>query len=128
MPFPLNYKEMNVRILLIGQGLFLEGLTRILSELPNNDVIAAVGNWKDAREIVDRDHPNIIIVDHDKPDLRESDLAPLFVSEITSLQVIYLTLSTNKMVIHNRQRLSDVSVPDLIQALHLPGDQGTNRA
>ena len=115
---------MNARILLIGQGLFLDGLTRILSEQSDTEIVAAVSTWEQAREIVHQENPNIMIVDHDKPDLRETDLAPLLESEILSLKVIYLTLSNNKMIVHNRQQLADVSVPDLIHALRLPGEEG----
>ena len=118
---------MNTRILLIGHGLFLDGLTRILSEQPDTEIIAAASNWDAARTIVDQENPDIVIVDHDEPELRESDLAPLLESATPSLRVIYLTLSANKMIVHNRQQLSDVSIPDLIQALGLPGDAGVDK-
>ncbi len=112
----------------MGQGLFLDGLTRILSEQPDTEIIAAVGTWDEARSIVDQESPNILIVDHDEPDLREADLAPLLVGETISLKVIYLTLSANKMIVHNRQQLTDVSVPVLIQALGLGGNEGADLA
>ena len=114
---------MNTRILLIGQGLFRDGLTRILTEQPNTENVAAVNNWAEARSIVDQENPDIVIVDHDEPELRESDLAPLLETETLSLKVIYLTLAANKMIVHNRQQMSDVSIPDLLQALELPGDR-----
>ena len=112
---------MNTRILLIGQGLFLDGLTRILSEQPATEIIGAVNTWEAARGIVDENQPDIIIVDHDKEELREADLAPLLENQAADIKVIYLTLAANKMIIHNRQQLADVSVPDLIQALQISG-------
>ncbi len=117
---------MNARILLIGQGLFLDGLTRILTEQPDTEIIAAVHNWEEAGSIVEQENPNIVIVDHDEPKLRQTDLAPLLENESPELKVIYLTLSANKMIVHNRQQLTDVSVPDLIQALDLSSDKGNN--
>lgn len=119
---------MKARILLIGQGLFLDGLTRILSEQPGTEVIAAASTWAEAHSIVDQENPNIVIVDHDEPDLRETDLAPLLEGDTSSLKVIYLTLSANKMIVHNRQQWTDVSVPDLIHALGLRGSEGVDLA
>jgi DNA-binding NarL/FixJ family response regulator len=119
---------MSARILLIGQGLFLDGLTRILTEQPDTEIIAAVNTWVEGRQIVDQDKPNIVIVDHEQPDLRQSDLAPLLESETTSLKVVFLTLSANKMIVHERQHLTDVSVPDLIQALQLPAGEEDSAA
>ena len=119
---------MNARILLIGHGLFVDGLTHILSEQPNAEIIGSASNWDEARKIIDQENLNIVILDHDEPDLRQSDLAPLLESKIPSLKVIYLTLSTNKMIVHDRQHLSDVSVPDLVDALQLPRDEGITRA
>ena len=111
---------MNARILLIGQGLFLDGLTRILSEQNDAEIVATVNRWEEAREIIKQKKPNILILDHDEPDFRQSDIAPLFEITTTSLKVIYLTLSTNEMIIHNKQQLSDASVSDLINAIQLP--------
>lgn len=119
---------MNTRILLIGQGLFLDGLTRILFEQPDIKIIAAVRNWDEAHEILDQEHPNIVIVNHDEPELRQSDLDPLLESDMTSLKVIYLTLTSNMMVVHNRQQLTDVSIPDLVDALQFPGKKGVNKS
>ena len=85
---------MDARILLVGQGLFLDGLTHILSEQPNVKIVGSVSNWEEARRIIDQKNPTIMILDHDEPNLRESDLAPLLESKTTSLKVIYLTLST----------------------------------
>ena len=102
-------------------------MTRILSEQPDTEIVAAVSTWYTARAIVDQENPNIVIVDHNEPELRESDLAPLLESETPSLKVIYLTLSANKMIVHNRQQLSDVSVPDLIRALDLSDSDGADK-
>ena len=110
---------------MIGKGIFLDGLTQILSEQPQTEIIAAVSSWQEASEIIDQESPNIVILDHDEPNLRESDLAPLLESKSPSLKVIYLTLSTNKMIMHNRQQLSNVSVPDFINALQMIENKGT---
>ena len=113
---------MNTRILLIGQGIFLDGLTRILQEQAGSEVIGAVGTWEAARDLAAEQSPDIIIVDHEQAELRETDLAPLFESQTANIKVIYLTLSANQMVIHNRQQLANVSLPELIRALNISGD------
>jgi hypothetical protein len=42
---------------------------------------------------------------------------------VDSLKVISLTLSENKMVIHNRQQLVDVTLPVLMKALQVPDSE-----
>jgi response regulator of citrate/malate metabolism len=118
-------EKMNTRILLIGQGLFLDGLTHILSEQPNTEIIGAVSSWKAAENLVAERQPDIIIVDHNEEELRETDLAPLLENQIASVKVIYLTLAANKMIIHNRQQFDDVTMPDLLKALGSSDEGGT---
>ncbi len=62
-------------------------------------------------------HPDILIVDHDSAQLRETDLTPLLENEEQNIKVIYLTLAQNKMIIHNRQQIANVTASDLLQAL-----------
>ncbi len=112
---------MSTRILLIGQGLFLDGLTRILAEQPATEIIGAVSTWDAARDLVVENRPDIIIVDHDEEKLRDTDMVPLLENHTANIKVIFLTLAANKMVIHNRQQFTDVSITDLIQALQIPG-------
>ena len=116
---------MGTRILLIGQGLFLDGLTRILAEQSHTEIVGAVSSWEAAGGLVAEGQPDIIIVDHDEDKLRETDLAPLLDNQIATVKVIYLTLAANKMIIHNRQQFEDVTMPDLIKALGNPGKGGT---
>lgn len=111
---------MKSRILLIGKGLFRDGLTHILSDQPNTEIVAAVSTWQEAEEVINSE-PNTIIVDHEEQDLLASDLSLLFESEIQSIKIIYLTLSNNRMIIHNRQQLSNASITDLIHALQFSG-------
>jgi DNA-binding NarL/FixJ family response regulator len=108
---------MKTRILLIGKGIFLDGLTRILEEQSSLDVIGAVRNWADARQLLDNQAPDIIIVDHANAELRASDLSPLLESDFPTIKVIYLTLAENKMIVHDRKQISGATMVDLLQAL-----------
>jgi hypothetical protein len=62
----------------------------------------------------------VLIVDHRAPRLEQDDLAPLLQSENSSLRVIYLTLAENRMIVHNQQLVSNVTIDDLLQAVHQP--------
>ena len=66
--------------------------------------------------MVMQESPDVLIVDHAQVSMHISDLNELMES-VDSLKVIFLTLAENKMVIHNRQQLADVTLPVLMQAL-----------
>ena len=107
------------RILLIGQGIFLDGLTHILGEQTGVEIIGAVSDWAATRQTLSRQQPEIIIVDHANAELRAADLSPLLENDYPSIKVIYLTLADNKMVIHDRKQVSGATLSDLLQALQL---------
>jgi DNA-binding NarL/FixJ family response regulator len=108
---------MTTKILFIGHGLFCESLTRLLSENPSVEIIGAVNTCDEARTIFETQHPDVLIVDHAQVSLKMNDLEDLLESGQDSLKVIFLTLAENKMVVHNRQQLADVTLPVLMQAL-----------
>jgi len=108
---------MKTRVLLVGEGLFQEGLTHILADHPALEIIAGVGSWQEARAHIAQEQPDIIIVDHANAQLREADLAPLLNSGAENLKVVYLTLAENKMIVHNRQEIINATPTDLLQAL-----------
>lgn len=107
---------MTTRILILGQGLFCDGLTRLLLDFPSVEIIGAVKNCAEARDVVVQEGPHVLIVDHVQVSMHANELNDLLES-VDSLKVIFLTLSENKMVIHNRQHLADVTLPVLMQAL-----------
>ena len=109
---------MRTRVLFVGQGLFCEGLTRLLSDDPAVEIIGSVGTCAAARQVVVGEAPDAIIIDHAQIALNPAELNELLES-VDALKVISLTLSDNKMVIHNRQQLADVTLPVLMQALKI---------
>ena len=110
---------MNTKILFIGHGLFCESLTRLLSDRNGVETIGAVRTCGEARDILESDQPDVLIVDHAQVALRGNDLEEILEHGPDSLKVIYLTLSENKMVVHNRQKVFDVTHKDLISALQI---------
>lgn len=111
---------MKTRVLLIGQGIFLDGLNHILAELSSLEIIGAVGNWEEAHQTLRNQQPDIVIVDHANAELRAADLSPLLENDYPAIKVIYLTLAENKMVIHDRRQVSGVTMDDLLRALTNP--------
>jgi len=116
------------RVLIIGRhNLFHDGLKYLLADQPSLTIVGRAQTWEEAGQLMSQTHPNILIIDHDSARLREADLAPLLENEEQDIKVIYLTLAQNKMVIHNRQRVGNVTAADLLQALQLSAlDSETN--
>jgi DNA-binding NarL/FixJ family response regulator len=110
---------MTARVLLIGHGLFRDGLARLLAEQPLVSIVGEAGAWAEAQTLVAGKRPDVLIVDHAAADLVEADLAPLLEAEAPAIKVIYLTLADNKMIVHNRQQVADVTVEDLLSALQI---------
>jgi DNA-binding NarL/FixJ family response regulator len=111
---------MTIKILFIGHGLFCETLTRLLSENPSVEIIGAVRTCEDARQLFEVRKPDVLIVDYAQVALKIEDLDDLLEQGPASLKVITLTLSENKMVVHNRQQLANVTLPDLMNVLQIP--------
>jgi DNA-binding NarL/FixJ family response regulator len=108
---------MTSRVLLIGRGLFLDGLAHLLAEQPAVEVAGAVSAWSQAHQMMKEMHPDVVIVDHAAPELREHDLAPLLETESPKFKVIYLTLADSKMIVHDRQQLSAATIHDLLEVI-----------
>jgi len=101
---------MSKRVLLVGQGLFLDGLTRLLSEQRSVSIVGAARDLTEAQSLVHAHQPDTVIVDHVDP-------APAFESSLPSLKVIYLTLADNRMVVHSRQELAHPTATDLVRVI-----------
>ena len=108
---------MKTRILLVGEGLFQEGLSHFLAGQTSLKIIGGVGSWQEVQSLFAQESPHIIIVDHASAQLREVDLAPFLDSNLENLKVIYLTLSDNKMIVHNREEITNATPADLLNAL-----------
>jgi CheY-like chemotaxis protein len=113
--------SMATRVLIIGRHqLFHDGITHLLGEQSDLIVVGSVRNWDKAREIMSRQQPDVLIIDHESAELREQDLTPLLENVDRDIKVIYLTLAQNKMIIHKRQQIANVTVGDLLQAVLAP--------
>ncbi len=111
---------MATRVLIIGRyTLFHDGLSHLLGEQSSLTIVGRARSWEEARQMVAGKHPNVLIIDHDSAELREADLMPLLENEEQDIKVIYLALAQNKMIIHNRQKIANVTAVDLLNALQM---------
>jgi len=108
---------MATRILLIGQGLFRDGLEHILAQEPTVTIIGSVSTWAEAQDLMARARPDVLIVDHAAEKLRQADLLPPLEAQAWDLKIIHLTLAENRMVVHDQRQVADVSLTDLLGAL-----------
>ena len=102
-------------LIVSSHPLFREGIVRLLGD--RADVVGSVTRWEDARQLPLERRPDVIIVDHDSPELKVADLAPLLWPDAEDLRVIYVTLSGDKMTIHERHQVSGAGEADLLRAL-----------
>lgn len=115
---------MAVRVLIIGRHhLFHDGITHLLGEQSDLILVGKARSWQKAREIMIREQPDVLIIDHDAADLHEDDLAPLLENVDRDIKVIYLTLAQNKMIIHKRQQVANVTAKDLLFAVQSSIDE-----
>jgi cytochrome c oxidase subunit II len=102
-------------LIVSAHPLFREGIARLLGD--QAQVIGAVASWQEVQGLGLVQAPNVIIVDHDSPDLKEKDLTPLLWPEADDLRVIYVTLAGDKMTVHERHQVSGAGEADLLRAL-----------
>jgi cytochrome c oxidase subunit 2 len=102
-------------LIVSAHPLFREGIARLLGD--QAQVIGAVASWQEVQGLGLAQAPNVIIVDHDSPDLKEKDLTPLLWPDADDLRVIYVTLSGDKMTVHERHQVAGAGEADLLRAL-----------
>jgi hypothetical protein len=108
---------MPTRVLLVGRGLFRDGLERTLAHEPTITVVGSADTWREAQVLVAQLKPDVLIVDHAATALRQADMTPVLGTEAQALKVIHLTLAENKMVVYDQRQVTDVSLIDLLSAL-----------
>jgi len=108
---------MPTRVLLVGRGLFRDGLEHSLAQEPSVIIVGSADTWLEAQALVAELKPEVLIVDHAAKALQQSDMVPVLGSGAQALKVIHLTLAENKMVVYDQRQVADVSLTDLLSAL-----------
>ncbi|RME76308.1 MAG: DNA-binding response regulator [Chloroflexi bacterium] len=110
----------SLQVLIIsGHPLFADAITHLLHE-QGIEHVAVVSTITEAQTLLETETPQAIIVDHDTSYLTDSEVVSQLVGRGDTQQVIFLTLEDNRMIVHHRERIENVTPADLIQALH-PG-------
>lgn len=97
-----------------NHSLFREILLRLLVYQPAVEVMEAP-NWEEGLALLEGHPFDVVVVDHKDLRLREADLRPLLWSGDKRLKVIYLSLATNEMIVHERRRVTHVTADELVQ-------------
>ena len=92
-------------LIISSHPLFRDGITS--GPLGSDaEVIAAAATWQDVEALGLEQPPDVIVVDHQRADLQETDLTPLLWPDADDLRVIYVTLAGDRMTVHQRHQVS----------------------
>lgn len=113
------------RVLIISSHpLFRDGIIRLLGD--DAEVIAAAATWLEVEALGLERAPDVIVVDHERADLQETDLTPLLWPDADDLRVIYVTLAGDRMTVHQRRHVSGPNETDLLWAI--TGDRAVDQS
>ncbi len=112
-------RRMITNVLLIGHGVFHDGLERLLAEQPHMSIVGTADTWTEAQEMVSLLQPDVLIVEQEAAELYEDDLTPLLDMQGHTMKIIYLTLAESRMIIHDRQEVDGATVDHLLEALQM---------
>lgn len=118
---------MPTRVLLVGHGLLLEGLCRLLAETDSLSIVATVDNWSEAQKWLACQTVDVVLVVTE---------IPLFAMSLPSVpdgadrvtRVVCLTMSANDLTIYTPQVIRNVSREDLVRVLTQEGSFAGNKA
>lgn len=111
---------MPTRILLVGRGLFRDGLARVLAEEPSLTVVGSASSWREAEALIVQTQPEVLIVDQAAIGSRTTNVYALLGNPPRSLRIIHLTLDENRAVVDDLRQVTDISVPELLGILRSP--------
>lgn len=122
-----------IKIALIDDHkLFREGVKRILSFEPAFDVVAEAGDGRDAKEIVEKYRPDIILMDINMPQINGIEATKQLLEDNPDLKVIILSIHDDEnYVTHALQSgaqgylLKEMDTDSLMEAIKVVYDGGS---
>jgi DNA-binding NarL/FixJ family response regulator len=109
---------MSTQVLLVGRGLFLEGLTRLLeNHQAAVKVIGSVESWPAAKDLLTTLQPDALIADYQCAETIIADIEKLATEAYPITKVLFIILDENRMVVYRRQQVADIAIHQLIEAL-----------
>ena len=108
------------RVLILSkQILFQEAITRLLKELEEVELLGSVESLEEARPWVKTHRPQALIVDYTNIQIPIHEVVRSLGGQSDRLHAIFLTLENNEMIMCRWQRICDVSIHDLAEALRV---------
>ena len=110
--------NMSTQVLLVGRGLFQDGLARLLEA--NQTYVNVIGfaeSWQEAKTLLKTLRPDALIADYQCADVIVADLERLSIEEYQISKALFIILDENKMVVYHRQQFVDITIDQLIKAL-----------
>ncbi len=109
---------MSAQVLLIGRGLFQDGLDRVLKNYP--DVVEIVGiaeTWDDAKKMLTTLHPDALIADYQCADVIVPEMETFSGEDGKPIKALFVILDENKMIVYQRQQMTDITIDRLVESL-----------
>ena len=102
---------------MIGRGLFQDGLDRVLKTYsPDVEIVGVAETWEDAKPMLAELHPDALIADYACADVIVPEMESFTGSE-KPLKAIFVILDENKMIVYQRQQMTDITIDRLIESL-----------
>ena len=109
---------MSIQVLLIGRGLFHDGLDRVLKNYsPVIELVGVAETWDEAKSMLHTMHPDTLIADYQYADVIVPEMEHFTTTGEKPLKILFVILDENKMVVYQRQQMSDITIDRLIEAL-----------
>lgn len=109
----------NWRALIVSASdLFADAISYLL-QAEGMSLPVRAHNLAEARSILKAQSIDIVLVDHDESQLQDAEAISRLIEGDEDYQVIFLTMVGNRMIIHRRERVEDVTPADLIKAIRL---------
>ncbi len=109
---------MGTRVLLVGRGLFRDGLAHLLGQESSVSVVGSANSWREAEGLIAQTQPDVLIVDQAAIGSRPTNVYALLGNPPRSLRIIHLTLDENRAVVDDLRQVSDMDVTELLGILH----------
>ena len=100
--------------------MFHDGLVRALEERPSDiEIIGSAESWAQAKAMMDEMHPDALIADHQFAEEMMADMEQIAINddEHTPDRILFVILDENKVVLYQRQQITDITIDRLIEVL-----------
>ena len=109
---------MSTQVLLIGRGLFQDGLDRVLKNYSNAvEIVGMAETWDEAKSMLITLHPDALIADYECADVIVPEMESFTGEDEKPIKALFVILDENKMVVYQRQEMTDITIDRLVEAL-----------